>query len=252
MEGRRDGGTEGRRDGGICLLDRLCKPNLIAPPFKFMARKIPNETEDSALSSIRNERDQVSPILVFKEDGVVLKAPSRTRLVGNSKSSKPEPKVSATVQSGLQFKSVFDHTSAAIAIILPSGRFLETNAAYRDLMGYSSAEFEGMVYTDLIHSGNTKGADEVFSKCVRSGESVPFFSERPYARKNGEVVWCESGKSVIRDDLGNVMYVVNHLHDVTFRNRADVEAAGRRKFFSVKVAGDFLKVAVCVGLFFVS
>jgi predicted ATP-binding protein involved in virulence len=28
--------------------------------------------------------------------------------------------------------------------------------------------------------------------------------------------------------------------------------AGRRKFFSVKVAGDFLKVAVCVGLFFVS
>jgi hypothetical protein len=26
----------------------------------------------------------------------------------------------------------------------------------------------------------------------------------------------------------------------------------RRKFFSVKVAGDFLKVAVCLGLFFVS
>jgi len=210
---------------GFCLLHLLCKPNLIESPLNLMARKIPKETEKSPPSSIRNEREQVSPVLVFKKDGAVLKARSRTRLIGNSKGSKAESEVSATVQSApMQFKSVFDHTSAAIAIILPSGRFLEVNAAYRDLMGYSLEEFQGMVYTDLIEPDNRAEADECFSRCIRSEGNHPICSERPYVSKTGVVVWCESSASAIRDDCGNVIYIINHLYDVTFRNRAVLAA----------------------------
>ncbi|MEI6399514.1 MAG: PAS domain-containing sensor histidine kinase, partial [Pseudomonadota bacterium] len=212
------------------MLHLVCKPNLIESPLNLMARKIPKETEKSPSSPIRNQREQVSPILVFKEDGVVLKAPSRTRLVGNSKSSKPEPQRSATVQSApVPFKNVFDHTPAAIAIILLDGRFLEVNAAYLNLIGYSREELLGMVYADLIEPDKRAEVDECFSRCIKSEGNHPICSQRPYVRKTGEVIWCESGKSAIRDDLGNVMYVINHLHDVTFRNRAVLEAAEARE-----------------------
>jgi len=194
-----------------------------------MPPKIPKETKRSNPQVIRNQGEYPSLILGSKENGAVLTARSRTRLVGNSKGSKAEPERTYTVQRAeIHFQRIFSATSAAVAIILPNGRFLEVNAAYLKLIGYSREELLGMEYTDLIESGGMQEAEEGFSKCVRSKESVPLFSERPYVRKTGEVIWCESGKSTIRDDLGNVMYVINHLHDVTFRNRAVFEAAEAR------------------------
>jgi len=186
-----------------------------------MARKLLKETEKSAPSSIGNRGEQVSPIVSSKENGVVLNARSRTRLVVNSKGSKPEPKVSDAVQMAhIEYQSIFHQAPAAIAIILPNGRFLEVNTAYLNLTGYSRKELLGMVYNDLIDPVDRPEIDECFSKCLTAEGTAPHCCEKPYVSKSGETAWCESSVSAMRDDLGKVVYVVNHLHDVTFRNRA--------------------------------
>jgi len=225
MAGWRDGGM-----AGFCLLHLLCKPNLIESPLNLMARKIPKETEKSPSSPIRNQREQISPTLVFKEDGVVLKARSRTRLVGVSKGSKAKPEVTKAVRRAeVDFRRIFTATSAAVAIILPNGCFLEANAAYLNLIGYSHEEILEILYHELIEGSGPQETEECFSKCMKSEENNPLRSEKPYVRKTGEVVWCESGVSAVRDELGSVVYIINHLHDVTFRNRAVLEAAEARE-----------------------
>ncbi len=195
-----------------------------------MPPKIPKETKRSNPQVMRNQGEHPSLILGSKENGAVLKARSRTRLVGDSKGSKPKPEVTKVVRRAeVDFRRIFSATSAAVAIVLPDGRFLDANAAYLNLIGYSREELLGMEYTDLIESGNQQETEECFSKCMKSEESDSLRSEKPYVRKTGEVAWCESSASAIRDDLGNVMYVINHLHDVTFRNRAVLEAAEARE-----------------------
>ena len=195
-----------------------------------MPPKIPKETKKSNPQVMRNQGEHPSLILGSKENGAVLKARSRTRLVGDSKGSKPKPEVTNPVRRAeVDFQRIFSAVSAAVAIVLPNGRFLEANAAYLNLVGYSREELLEILYHELIESGSPQETEECFSKCMKSEENDPLRSEKPYVRKTGEVVWCESSASAIRDDLGNVMYVINHLHDVTFRNRAVLEAAEARE-----------------------
>ena len=89
------------------------------------------------------------------------------------------------------FRTMFTATATGIATSTPQGRFLQANAAYCDMLGYTEEELQSCNFAALTHPDdialNLKLRDEVLA-----GTRDSFVMEKRYLKKNGDIVWVTS------------------------------------------------------------
>ena len=99
-----------------------------------------------------------------------------------------------------------------------TGRILETNAAYRQMVGYTEGELRQMTYVDLTpekwHAVEAKIVEE---QILRRGHSEIYAKE--YRRKDGTVFPVELRTSLQRDADGRAVAMWAIVRDTTERNR---------------------------------
>ncbi|MCM3904048.1 MAG: PAS domain S-box protein [Pyrinomonadaceae bacterium] len=151
------------------------------------------------------------------------------------------PIASIGPEFGLElYREIFRHSNEPIAIISPEGRYLEQNAAHRDLLGYSDQELLGQ--TPAIHMGR-----EVFENIVNElAQEGVFRGEVTSHTKTGEVKHIELSAFTTRDGAGDPICYVGIKRNVTERKQA--EEALRR---SEAELTDFFENAA-IGLHWVS
>jgi diguanylate cyclase (GGDEF)-like protein/PAS domain S-box-containing protein len=119
--------------------------------------------------------------------------------------------------SEARFQAVFAGAAIGMAIADTSGTIIETNRALCDMLGYSPDEFRERRVDEFVHPEDATVVWDYYRELI-AGERDNFRIEKPYFRRDGQVVWTDLVVSLIRDQGGRPQYVVAMIEDVTERH----------------------------------
>jgi PAS domain S-box-containing protein len=105
-------------------------------------------------------------------------------------------------------------------LVGPDRHFLQTNARFRELVGYTEAELRQMTVLELTHpddrAEHQNAADE-----IRNGRRKDVQIEKRYLRKGGGVVWVRSTAFMAARPEGITPYAIALVEDITERKLAE-------------------------------
>jgi PAS domain S-box-containing protein len=123
-----------------------------------------------------------------------------------------------------KFKGAFEHSAVGMAIVNFDGFWIETNTRLCDMLGYSKEELRELTFMDLTHPEDLD-LDLKNKKQLDLTIIENFSSEKRYIHKNKSVVWAQLSVSVIRDNVGAVIYYMQQIIDITDRKKIEAENA---------------------------
>lgn len=122
-----------------------------------------------------------------------------------------------------KFKSMFDHASVNIALVTLKGEILDVNQAFVQSTGYDKEEVLGKPFALITHPDDVSSNLETFRK-VSTGEIPSALFEKRYLKKNGGVMWVQTGISVYYDENNRPMHVIAISQNIEDRKRSEAEA----------------------------
>jgi PAS domain S-box-containing protein len=157
----------------------------------------------------------LTPVTSTTDDGVAAPLPLADTPVSTSfdrrAAASPAEKALAL------YRAIFVNATEPIAIIDTNGRYLEQNAAHRELVGYSDEEIRGQ--TPVIHLGESAFQD-ITAELRRTGTCRRECVSRS---KTGREVTIELSAFAVRDADGEPVCYVGVKRDVTKEKRSAVE-----------------------------
>jgi len=121
--------------------------------------------------------------------------------------------------SEARLRGIFSQTTAGIALSDLSGRFLEVNARYCQIVGRSAEELKGTRMQDITEPEDLPANRAQFEHLVEHG--TPFYVEKRYVRPDGTHVWVSVSVSLVRDAIGRPSSVVAVVLDITERKHME-------------------------------
>ena len=119
-----------------------------------------------------------------------------------------------------RFRSAFDDSAVAMALVCPDGCFLKVNDAFCQLLGFEKSEMEGRTFLDFTYPDDVEPSI-LIHKAVINCEKPLFWLEKRYIHKDGRVIWCEVSSSPVFNSKGCPIYTVAHIQDITERKQAE-------------------------------
>lgn len=123
-------------------------------------------------------------------------------------------------ESESQFRAVFDHAAIGITIVDRQRQIKTCNRAFSRLVGYTEEELQGLMFTSIIHPEDSEPTETLFDALV-SGQRDDYSVEKRYQHKDGAEVWVSLTRSAVRDDRGELRYVLGLAEDITSRKLAE-------------------------------
>lgn len=118
--------------------------------------------------------------------------------------------------SEARFRAIFSEAAIGICIGDTSGRVLEVNESFTQIVGRPAEELRHMTAQSLFHPADHENVRLLYEKLVR-GERDQYRVEKRFTRPDGARVWTEMVVSLVRDEEGLPLYHVAMLEDVTDR-----------------------------------
>ena len=130
-------------------------------------------------------------------------------------------------ESEAELRRIFEAANVGIARVAPDGRFLQVNAKFCGILGYSEAELTVMSFQELTHPDDLH-LDQAQVDRVLAGEIDTFELEKRFIRKSGEPVWIVLYSSVLRARDGTVRYAIAVVQDISGRKASEAALAESR------------------------
>jgi PAS domain S-box-containing protein len=126
-----------------------------------------------------------------------------------------------------RFRRAFEDGPIGVTFVDRELRFIKTNQAFCELIGYSESELQGLSTIDITHPDDIAG--RAASDATR-GDFSDFATRKRYERKDGSTVWVRLSAHWIRDEDDTPYYRMALVEDVSDRVQARlaVEASERR------------------------
>jgi PAS domain S-box-containing protein len=119
-----------------------------------------------------------------------------------------------------RFRHAFAFAATGMALTDLEGRFLEVNAAYCHITGYSARELAAMNFQSITHSEDlAKKMHEV--RRLLADEIPSFVIEMRYVRKDGSVVWVRNSVSLLCNGKHEPTRIILLVEDITERKQAE-------------------------------
>jgi PAS domain S-box-containing protein len=119
-----------------------------------------------------------------------------------------------------RYGGLFAATTTGIAVSTPDGRYLQANATYCRMLGYTEDELLASNFAALTHPDdlnvNVKLRDDLVA-----GGCENFSMEKRYLKKDGDVMWARVGVSALRSPDGDITSFIVISEDITERKRAE-------------------------------
>jgi PAS domain S-box-containing protein len=119
-----------------------------------------------------------------------------------------------------RWRSIFESSAIGIAMTELDGRFVVTNRACQDLVGYTAAELQEMKLTDLTHEDDRGNTIDLIAE-MQAGQRKEFQIEKRCLRKDRPPVWVRTTMSLIPDAEGSPRYMMALVEDITERKLAE-------------------------------
>lgn len=124
-------------------------------------------------------------------------------------------------QAEARFRAVFENAGIGIALVDAQGRFLQTNAAYRRIVGYSERELAQMTVAQLGHPDDAAADWRVFQAMV-AGEIDLYHSEKRFPRPDGTMSWMRVTTSRLDPDGEGGGLLLRLVEDITPSKEAEL------------------------------
>ena len=119
-------------------------------------------------------------------------------------------------------RGAFDHAAIGMALVAPSGRFLQVNGSLCQLLGRPADELVSLKFQDFTFPEDLP-ADVFMVERMLQGEIANYQMEKRYLRPDGAIVWALLSVSLVQDRHGTPLYFVSQVQDITERKRIAAE-----------------------------
>jgi PAS domain S-box-containing protein len=123
-----------------------------------------------------------------------------------------------------RFRTTFAAAPIGMVLTTMDGLLIETNEAYRKIVGYSVEELRNTVFLDLSHPDDLPRNRVLFEQLLR-GEITSYTIEKRYLCKSGRFTWVRATAALQRDAQGIPQDVIGLVEDISEHKRAQDELA---------------------------
>jgi PAS domain S-box-containing protein len=134
------------------------------------------------------------------------------------------------------FREIFKHAPFGMCVSGVDGRFLQVNAAFCRMLGYSEPELLATSWTRLTHPGDLEACLAMKERVCQDPDGCVEVEKR-YIHRGGAVVWVRMKISVVRDSGGRPSYHVVHMEDITQRRQAQEALSESEARFRIMADG---------------
>lgn len=152
---------------------------------------------------------------------------SQTKAPNSSSNSQLSPESESEIADGHtvfpdqgRFRLAFDSAPIGMAIVGLDYRLLRVNKALCEALAYDEKELLASTFLDITHPDD-KSRDRVLAAKLFRGEIPSYRLEKRYFNKKGSLVWLDLTAVAIRNELGQPLYGLAMVEDITERRRAE-------------------------------
>jgi two-component system, sensor histidine kinase and response regulator len=124
-------------------------------------------------------------------------------------------------------RQIFEDAPIGMAVVGLDERFSRTNAAFRDMIGYSEEELAERTPLDITYPGDLALSRQL-AEAMLNGAGRSCFEKR-YVCKDGEVRWATRTGCIIRDGAGQPQHFLIMVEDISDRKAAEEALCENRR-----------------------
>ena len=121
-----------------------------------------------------------------------------------------------------RFCQAIEHSPIGTALLDLDGRWLNANAALRELLGYDAEALSALTFQDVTFAEDLDADLERMTALV-AGDIASYRMDKRYVRRDGCVVWAELTVSLVRDAEGEPQFFISHVQDIEDRKRLETD-----------------------------
>ncbi len=123
-------------------------------------------------------------------------------------------------ESEERFRTVFEQGPLGMYIAGMDYRFLGVNPSFCRIIGYRQDELKDLTFLDIT-SPEDRDADAAQVATLLEGELPHYKTEKRLVKKQGEIVWIDLTRSIVRSAEGRPLYFLTMIEDITERKNAE-------------------------------
>ena len=125
-------------------------------------------------------------------------------------------------RSEQRWRAVFENSAIGVALTDMTGRFLATNSAYQQMLGFSEEELTKLTFLELTLEDNRKRNWGLVAELI-DGKRSQFQIEKRYRRKDGRFIWVSNNVSLVPGTEDSPRFVMALAEDITERKQGEKE-----------------------------
>jgi PAS domain S-box-containing protein len=123
-------------------------------------------------------------------------------------------------RSEQRWRAVFENSAIGVALTDMTGRFLATNSAYQQMLGYPEDELKKLTFLELTLDDDAKRNRALVAELI-DGKRSQFQIEKRYLRKDGRPIWVSNNVSLVPGTEDVPQFVMALSEDITGRKQAE-------------------------------
>ncbi len=136
--------------------------------------------------------------------------------------------------SEIRYQAIFENVAVGIAWMDKQGHYLQVNAKWVEMFGYSESEISQLTFLELTHPDDREESVKKFKKLIECADTLSEQQEKRYLRKDGSFFWAQVAATPLCKEDGVVRSVVSVIVDLTARKQAEaLLERERQKLFNV-------------------
>lgn len=164
-------------------------------------------------------------ILQARGKVVVDEAGRATKMLGTGQDiTERKQAEDALRESEARFRAIFEGSAIGVSLTDLEMQVVESNPAFRNMLGYSRKELHKMPFTQFTHPDDVETNVNLYQKLVE-GKRDQFQLEKRYLHKDGHTVWGNVTVSLVRGSEDEPRFTIAIIEDITERKQIEAELA---------------------------
>ncbi len=144
------------------------------------------------------------------------------------------------------FRKAFENANTGVYLAGVDGSFLKVNQRMSDITGFSKEELEKQKINNITYPQDSHISNEFINSSL-TGIKQNIVFEKRFIHKKGNIIWGQVSSSLVKDSLGNPLYFISNLQDIT--KQKNIESFYRDLFMKAPFAyqsldseGNFIEI----------